>query len=189
MENEFFKRKLRKLNISQIAIDEAHCVSMWGHDFRKSYREIAPFINEFNKRPVITAFTATATEVVRKDVLELLGLTNPYTYIGGFDRENLNINLYIEEDKLEFVKDIIREEEGSSGIIYCVTRKEVEGLYNYLKDLGYTVGKYHGGLKDEEKEYYQEEFLKENINLMIATNRSEERRVGKECRSRWSPYH
>lgn len=170
LENEFFKRKLRKLNISQIAIDEAHCVSMWGHDFRKSYREIAPFINEFNKRPVITAFTATATEVVRKDVLELLGLTNPYTYIGGFDRENLNINLYIEEDKLEFVKDIIREEEGSSGIIYCVTRKEVEGLYNYLKDLGYTVGKYHGGLKDEEKEYYQEEFLKENINLMIATN-------------------
>ena len=169
LENEFFKRKLKNLNISQIAIDEAHCVSMWGHDFRKSYREIAQFINEFDKRPVITAFTATATEVVRKDVLELLGLTNPYTYIGGFDRENLNINLYIEEDKLEFVKDIIREED-NSGIIYCVTRKEVEGLYNYLKDLGYTVGKYHGGLKDEEKEYYQEEFLKENINLMIATN-------------------
>ena len=170
LENDFFKRKLKNLNISQIAIDEAHCVSMWGHDFRKSYREIAQFINEFDKRPVITAFTATATEVVRKDVLELLGLSNPYIYIGGFDRENLNIHLYIEEDKLEFVKDIIREEEGSSGIIYCVTRKEVEGLYNYLKDLGYTVGKYHGGLKDEEKEYYQEEFLKENINLMIATN-------------------
>ncbi|WP_302632200.1 DNA helicase RecQ [uncultured Clostridium sp.] len=169
LENDFFKRKLKNLNISQIAIDEAHCVSMWGHDFRKSYREIAQFINEFDKRPVITAFTATATEVVRKDVLELLGLSNPYIYIGGFDRENLNIHLYIEEDKLEFVKDIIREED-SSGIIYCVTRKEVEGLYNYLKDLGYIVGKYHGGLKDEEKEYYQEEFLKENINLMIATN-------------------
>lgn len=170
LENEFFKRKLRKLHISQIAIDESHCVSMWGHDFRKSYREIEPFINGFKNRPVITAFTATATEVVREDVLKLIGLRNPYIYIGGFDRENLNIHLYLEEDKLELVKDIIREEEGNSGIIYCVTRKEVEGLYNYLMDLGYNVGKYHGGLKDEEKEYYQEEFLNENINLMIATN-------------------
>ena len=170
LENDFFKRKLRKLNISQIAIDEAHCVSIWGHDFRKSYRQISEFINSLHNRPVITAFTATATEVVRQDVLKLLGLKNPYTYIGGFDRENLKLNLYIEEDKLEFVKDIIRKEEGNSGIIYCATRKEVDGLFYYLKDLGYDVGKYHGGLKDSEKEYYQEEFLNENINVMIATN-------------------
>lgn len=170
LENEFFKRKLRLLNISQIAIDEAHCVSMWGHDFRKSYGLIAEFIDNLRIRPVVTAFTATATEVVRKDVINLLKLRNPYIYIGSFDRENLEIKLYIEEDKLELVKDIIREREGESGIIYCATRKEVDGLYYYLKDLGYDVLKYHGGLKDSEKEFYQDEFLNENSNVMIATN-------------------
>ena len=170
LENEFFKRKLRLLNISQIAIDEAHCVSMWGHDFRKSYGLIAEFIDNLRIRPVVTAFTATATEVVRKDVINLLKLRNPYIYIGSFDRENLEIKLYIEEDKLELVKDIIREREGEAGIIYCVTRKEVDGLYYYLKDLGYDVLKYHGGLKDSEKEFYQDEFLNENSNVMIATN-------------------
>lgn len=170
LENEFFKRKLRKLNISQLAIDEAHCVSMWGHDFRKSYSLIAEFINSLRVRPIITAFTATATEVVREDVIKLLGLRNPYIYIGSFDRENLEIKLHIEEDKLELVKDIIREKENEAGIIYCATRKEVDGLYYYLKDLGYNVLKYHGGLKDSEKEYYQDEFLNENSNVMIATN-------------------
>lgn len=170
LENEFFKKQLRRLNISQVAIDEAHCVSLWGHDFRKSYREIAPFINSLSNRPVITAFTATATEVVREDIIKLLELRNPYKYFGSFDRDNLIISVHIEEDKLEFVKDIIRENEGNAGIIYCATRKEVDGLYYYLKDLGYDVGKYHGGLKDNEKVYYQEEFLKENINVMIATN-------------------
>lgn len=170
LENEFFKCKLRLLNISQIAIDEAHCVSMWGHDFRKSYGLIAEFIDNLRIRPVVTAFTATATEVVRKDVINLLKLRNPYIYIGSFDRENLEIKLYIEEDKLELVKDIIREREGEAGIIYCATRKEVDGLYYYLKDLGYDVLKYHGGLKDSEKEFYQDEFLNENSNVMIATN-------------------
>ena len=170
LENEFFKRKLRLLNISQIAIDEAHCVSMWGHDFRKSYGLIAEFIDNLRIRPVVTAYTATATEVVRKDVINLLKLRNPYIYIGSFDRENLEIKLYIEEDKLELVKDIIREREGEAGIIYCATRKEVDGLYYYLKDLGYDVLKYHGGLKDSEKEFYQDEFLNENSNVMIATN-------------------
>ena len=170
LENEFFKKRLRGLNISQIAIDEAHCVSLWGHDFRKSYREIAPFINSLDRRPVVTAFTATATEVVRDDIIKLLELRNPYKYIGSFNRDNLIISVHIEEDKLEFVKDVIRENENNPGIIYCATRKEVDSLYYYLKDLGYTVGKYHGGLRDEEKVYYQEEFLKENINVMIATN-------------------
>lgn len=143
---------------------------MWGHDFRKSYGLIAEFIDNLRIRPVVTAFTATATEVVRKDVINLLKLRNPYIYIGSFDRENLEIKLYIEEDKLELAKDIIREREGEAGIIYCATRKEVDGLYYYLKDLGYDVLKYHGGLKDSEKEFYQDEFLNENSNVMIATN-------------------
>lgn len=170
LESEFFKRKLRGLNISQIAIDEAHCVSIWGHDFRKSYREILPFINSLKTRPVVTAFTATATNVVKEDVINLLDLRNPYLFIGSFDRENLSISVHIEEDKLEFVKDIIKSKEGDAGIIYCSTRKEVDGLFLYLKDLGYDVCKYHGGLRDDEKNYYQEEFLNENINVMIATN-------------------
>lgn len=170
LENEFFKRKLRRLNISQLAIDEAHCVSMWGHDFRRSYGLINDFINSLSIRPVVTAFTATATEIVRKDVVKLLELRNPYIYIGSFDRDNLSIIVHIEEDKLELVKDIIKDKENEAGIIYCATRKEVDGLYFYLKDLGYDVLKYHGGLRDEEKEYYQDEFLNESSNVMIATN-------------------
>ena len=99
LENEFFKRKLRKLNISQLAIDEAHCVSMWGHDFRRSYGLINGFINSLSIRPVVTAFTATATEIVRKDVVKLLGLRRPYIYIGSFDRDNLSIRVHIEDRK------------------------------------------------------------------------------------------
>lgn len=170
LESEYFNKMLRKLFISQVAVDEAHCVSMWGHDFRKSYRYILPFVNSLRIRPVVTAFTATATKEVRKDILNLLGLIESYTYIGSFDRENLNISVHKEEDKAEFVKDYIREHEEESGIVYCSTRKEVDALYNYLKERGLAVAKYHGGLKDEEKSYYQDEFLKDNYNVMIATN-------------------
>ncbi|GAB6167871.1 DNA helicase RecQ [Clostridium carnis] len=170
LENEYFNKMLRKLTISQIAIDEAHCVSMWGHDFRRSYRYIDPFIKSLDKRPIVTAFTATATEEVRKDIIKLLGLSNGYTYLGSFDRENLSLYVHKEEDKVEFVKDFIRDREEEAGIIYCATRKEVDSLFYYLKDLGFNIAKYHGGLKDEEKNYYQNEFLKDNIPIMIATN-------------------
>ena len=170
LESEYFNKMLRKLWISQVAVDEAHCVSMWGHDFRKSYRYILPFINSLRVRPVVTAFTATATKEVRKDILELLGLIQPYTYLGSFDRENLAIAVHKEEDKAEYVKDYIRAHEDESGIIYCATRKEVDALYYYLKERGLSIAKYHGGLKDDEKNYYQDEFLKDNYNVMIATN-------------------
>ncbi|WP_300379439.1 DNA helicase RecQ [Clostridium sp.] len=170
LESEYFNKMLRKLWISQIAIDEAHCVSIWGHDFRKSYKYIDPFIKSLNIRPVVTAFTATATEEVRLDIIKLLDLVNPYSYLGSFNRENLEISIHKEEDKAEFVKDYIRENEEDSGIIYCATRKEVDALYYYLKERGFNTAKYHGGLKDEEKTYYQEEFLKDNLNVMIATN-------------------
>lgn len=170
LESEYFNKMLRKLWISQVAVDEAHCVSMWGHDFRKSYRYIAPFIKSLNVRPVVTAFTATATTEVRKDILNLLELINPYAYLGSFNRENLSICVHKEEDKAEFVKDYIRNHEEVSGIVYCSTRKEVDALYYYLKERGIEVVKYHGGLKDDEKNYYQEEFLKDNFNVMIATN-------------------
>lgn len=170
LESEYFNKMLRKLHISQVAVDEAHCVSMWGHDFRKSYRNISPFIESLEYRPVVTAFTATATEEVRKDVLKLLNLEKPYIYLGSFDRENLAISIHKEEDKAEFVKDFIRDREDKSGIVYCATRKEVDALFYYLKERDFNVAKYHGGLRDEEKKYYQEEFLNDSIPVMIATN-------------------
>ncbi|MFT8348099.1 DNA helicase RecQ [Clostridium saccharoperbutylacetonicum] len=170
LESKIFKDMIKDLYISQIVIDEAHCVSQWGHDFRQSYLEISNFYDSLKFKPTLSAFTATATEAVREDSIKLLGLKNTYVYKGDINRENLNINMLKEVDKLEILKDIIRENEGEAGIVYCASRKEVDELYYYLKDLGYNVGKYHGGLKDEEKERYQENFLYENIDIIIATN-------------------
>lgn len=170
LESKIFKDMIKDLYISQIVIDEAHCVSQWGHDFRQSYLEISNFYDSLKFKPTLSAFTATATEAVKEDSIKLLGLKNPYVYRGDINRENLNINVLKEVDKLEILKDIIRENEGEAGIVYCASRKEVDELYYYLKDLGYNVGKYHGGLKDEEKERYQENFLYENIDIIIATN-------------------
>lgn len=169
LESKVFREMIKDLDICQIAIDEAHCVSQWGHDFRKSYLEISNFYNLLKNKPVISAFTATATQEVRQDSIRLLGLKNPFTYIGDINRENLNISVFKEIDKLEEVKDIIKMHEDQSGIVYCAARKEVDNLYNYLKDLGYSVGKYHGGLSDKEKEEYQEGFLYERYNVIIAT--------------------
>ena len=170
LESKIFRDMIKDLHISQIAIDEAHCVSQWGHDFRKSYLEIASFCNTLENKPIISAFTATATTEVREDSIKLLGLNNPYVYRGDINRENLNLNVLKEVDKLEILKDIIRDSENVAGIVYCASRKEVDNLHYYLKDLGYNVGKYHGGLRDEEKEKFQEEFLYENLDIIIATN-------------------
>lgn len=170
LESRVFKDIVKDLFIAQIVIDEAHCVSQWGHDFRQSYLEISNFYDSLQCKPIMSAFTATATEAVREDSIKLLGLKSPYIYKGDINRENLNINVLKEVDKLETLKDIIRENEDEAGIVYCASRNEVDNLYYYLKDLGYNVGKYHGGLKDEEKEKFQEEFLYENIDIIIATN-------------------
>ncbi len=170
LKNNYFINMIKNLNISQIAVDEAHCISMWGHDFRKSYMDINGFIRIFKNRPIISAFTATATKEVKNDCIKLLNLNNPYVYEGSFDRDNLEINVHKEFDKLEFVKDFLKDNEEKSGIIYCLTRKEVEALYSYLNDLGFSVSKYHGGLLDSEKEYYQKSFLNDDKDIMIATN-------------------
>ena len=170
LESKIFINMIKDLNISQVAVDEAHCVSQWGHDFRISYGYIKIFIEQLNKRPVVSAFTGTATEEVKKDSIKLLGIKNPYIFIGDINRENLIINVYKEEDKLEKIKDIIKKYEDESGIIYCLSRKEVEILYFKLKELGYRVGMYHGGLQDNEKEKFQEDFLFERIDIIIATN-------------------
>lgn len=170
LENKYFLENVEKANITQVVVDEAHCVSMWGHDFRKSYSKIKPFINKLRKRPIVTAFTATATEVVMKDSIELLGLKTPFVYKGSFTRDNLEINILKEVDKLECISEIISEHEEESGIIYCSTKNEVEELYKNMTYRGKSVGKYHGSLKDREKIYYQEEFLNDNFKVMIATN-------------------
>lgn len=170
LENKYFLENVENANITQVVVDEAHCVSMWGHDFRKSYSKIKPFINKLRKRPIVTAFTATATEIVMKDSIELLGLKNPFVYKGSFSRDNLEINILKEVDKLECISEIISEHEEESGIIYCSTKNEVEELYKNMIYRGKSVGKYHGSLKDKEKIYYQEEFLNDNFKVMIATN-------------------
>lgn len=171
LESKSFVESIKRLNIIQVAVDEAHCVSEWGHDFRKSYRYIKPFVNSLKERPVVSAFTGTATLEVREDTINLLQLHNPYIFLGDINRENLYINIFKEEDKLEKIKEIIREHEAESGIIYCLSRKEVENLYYYLKEIGFSdIGMYHAGLKDEEKIRFQEDFLYERTNIIIATN-------------------
>ena len=170
LESKIFVDMIKDISISQIAIDEAHCVSQWGHDFRRSYLGISKFYNTLKSNPVISAFTATATHEVREDSIKLLGLKNPYIYKGDINRENLRLTVLKEIDKLEELKDIIRENDEKSGIIYCASRKEVDMLHHYLKDLGYNVGKYHGGLSDEEKEKHQEDFLYERVDIIVATN-------------------
>ena len=170
LESKDFVQMIRNLHISQVAVDEAHCVSEWGHDFRISYRYIKPFVDLLPNRPVISAFTGTATDEVKEDSMNLLGLRNPIKYVGDINRENLSINIFKEEDKLEGIKDIIREHEDESGIIYCLSRKEVENLYTYLREYGYNVSMYHGGLEDYDKEKAQDDFLFERTNIMVATN-------------------
>ena len=170
LESKVFVQMIRNLHISQVAVDEAHCVSEWGHDFRVSYRYIKPFVDLLPNRPVISAFTGTATDEVKEDSMNLLGLRNPIKYVGDINRENLSINIFKEEDKLEGKKDIIREHEYESGIIYCLSRKEVENLYTYLREYGYNVSMYHGGLEDYDKEKAQDDFLFERTNIMVATN-------------------
>lgn len=170
LESNYFKNIIKDLNICHIAIDEAHCVSEWGHDFRKSYRYIKPFYESLKNRPVISAFTATATKEVREDAIKLLGLNNPYEYLGDINRSNLNIDILKEVDKEEELKTIIRSHEDESGIVYCMSRKEVDIIYSRLNYIGYSVLKYHAGMREEDKEKSQEDFLFERKNVMIATN-------------------
>lgn len=173
LESEIFCRALRGMNISQVAVDEAHCVSQWGHDFRPSYRNIAPFIKTLKERPVVTAFTATATDLVKQDTIDLLELKDPYFYPLSLTRENLLLNVVKTEDKeqkIHFIVDYLNKNTESCGIIYAATRKEVDELYNYLRAMNYSVGKYHGGMEDSDKNRFQEEFIYDNFNVMIATN-------------------
>ena len=170
LDNLEFVNIIRGKNISQVAIDEAHCVSQWGHDFRVSYKKIPHFINKLEKRPIVTAFTATASNEVREDIIRILNLHSPAVYITGFDRENLSINIVKSSSKNKYILDYIENHKNESGIIYASTRKEVENIYEGLLKRNYSVAKYHAGLSNEARHEYQEKFINDDIKIMIATN-------------------
>ncbi|WP_251860034.1 DNA helicase RecQ [Clostridium sp. Marseille-Q2269] len=170
LESDNFVRSLNNLNIGLVAVDEAHCVSQWGHDFRPSYTKVSRFIKRLSKRPIVTAFTATATETVRGDILNLLELQNPKVFVTGFDRENLSFTVIKGEDKERFIFDYLENNKGKVGIIYTSTRKEAESLYNKISKKRYKVGVYHAGLNDEERKQTQEDFSFDNIEIIVATN-------------------
>lgn len=170
LESYEFMMAITECRISQIAIDEAHCVSQWGHDFRSSYKKIKRFIEMLNVRPIITSFTATATKEVKDDIVNLLGLKNPSLFVTGFDRENLFIKIEKGVDKKRYILKYIEENKESSGIIYASTRKEVDNIYDFLTLNNYNVGKYHAGLSDELRKENQEDFIKDKTDIIIATN-------------------
>ena len=161
---------LNTLDIDMIAIDEAHCVSQWGHDFRPSYCSISKIIANLKNRPVIAAFTATATQLVKNDIVTLLDLKNPFVLTTGFNRENLYFSVETPTKKLDFVLDFLEKHKTQSGIIYCSTRKAVDTLHNTLSKKMLSVCKYHGGMDEEERTNAQETFVYDRCEIIIATN-------------------
>lgn len=170
LNNKNFIEIIKNTSVSLIAIDEAHCVSEWGHDFRKSYLNICKFISLLNPRPVITAFTATATKLVKKDIINILALKNPFTLTTTFNRENLSFFINSPTNKAQFLLNFLEKNTLSSGIIYCNSRKNVDYLYDYLSLKGYHTSKYHAGLTLFERNKYQNLFLCDKSKIMIATN-------------------
>lgn len=170
LESMEFLNLVSNIDISQVAVDEAHCVSQWGHDFRSSYKFIGRFINLLKKRPVVSAFTATATEEVREDIVKLLELNNPEVFVSGFDRDNLKIVIEKGVNKDHYILDYLKENKDVSGIIYCATRKEVDSLCDLINSRGMDCTKYHAGLSDIERKENQEDFVFDKVNIMVATN-------------------
>ena len=160
----------QKLNISFLAVDEAHCISQWGQDFRPSYLRIVNFIEGLSNRPVVGAYTATATAQVRQDVEKILKLNQPVRAVTGFDRPNLYFDVIHPELKDKELKTLLTERRGKSGIIYCSTRKKVETVCENLQALGYAATRYHAGLEESERRQNQEDFLYDRKRIMVATN-------------------
>ena len=170
LESQAFLELIASINVSMVAIDEAHCVSQWGHDFRSSYRRISRVISLLKNRPIVTAFTATATDEVREDIINLLELNNPKVFISGFDRKNLKIIIEKGVNKKNYILDYINNNREESGIIYASTRKEVDNLHELLNSKGLQVEKYHAGLSDDHRKAAQENFIYDKCNIIIATN-------------------
>ena len=156
--------------LSMLAVDEAHCISQWGHDFRPSYSRIPDFIAKLNKRPVVAAFTATATTAVREDIIRLLGLIKPTTLTTGFDRQNLRFEVQRPKYKFSVLKDYLDGKRELCGIIYCSTRNAVEDVCMRLNHSGFNASRYHAGLHDDLRRGNQDDFLHDSTRLMVATN-------------------
>ena len=165
-----FLNLLKQLNVSMFAIDEAHCVSRWGHDFRPSYTEIANIILNLDTRPVVTAFTATATEIVKEDIIGLLHLQTPFTLTTGFDRPNLYFSVETPINRKQFLSDYVKNNQDKSGIIYCLTRKTVDSIYDDLLEFGIAVSKYHAGMSEKQRTSNQNDFVYDKTCVMVATN-------------------
>ncbi|MCZ2258030.1 DNA helicase RecQ [Sporosarcina sp. G11-34] len=165
-----FINQLQLMNVPMVAIDEAHCISQWGHDFRPSYRNIKNIISYFEHKPVVLALTATATPTVREDICAQLGITDDNTVMTGFERANLSFSVVKGQDREKFVKDYVKKNEGEAGIIYAATRKAVDQVHDTLQKNGVAVAKYHAGLSDEERQLGQDRFLNDEVTVMVATN-------------------
>lgn len=170
LESGLFRAVAGSVRISLVAVDEAHCISQWGHDFRPSYRNIALFIKSLSERPIVTAFTATATEEVTTDIVKLLTMKSSTVFVLGFDRKNLSFVVFRGQNKKDFILDFLKDHRSQAGIIYAATRKEADGLYEFLAKKGFSVGRYHAGLPDRERLQTQEAFIYDNLNVMVATN-------------------
>ena len=169
LENAYFIDFLKDLKVSLIAVDEAHCISQWGHDFRPSYKLI-PEIYQFLPDIPKAAFTATATKEVREDIINNLDLEKPFVKVTGFDRENLTFLVEKPKDKLRFLKKYLKDHEEDSGIIYAGTRKKVDEVYKFIKNLGLDVAKYHAGLFEKTRIKNQDDFIYERKKIIVATN-------------------
>lgn len=165
-----FQNFVEKVNIAMVAVDEAHCVSQWGQDFRPSYLDITQFVNGLKVRPIITAFTATATTRVKDDIVKMLRLNSPIQVVTGFDRKNLYYEVRKKQSKKIELMNIVREHKNESGIVYCTTRKKVEEVCQMLKEEGFKATRYHAGLEAEERKENQEKFIYDEVNIMVATN-------------------
>src|SRR5690625_3280543 len=169
-ESMSFVNTVKRIPLSLVAFDEAHCISQWGHDFRPSYRSIVPNLKQLSNIPVFVALTATATEEVISDIQDLLNIDNEQVINTGFERENLSFHIVKGKDKATYVRSFLEEHQDESGIVYTATRKQADALYEQLNKRGVAVAKYHAGLSEEERQQAQAAFIHDEVGLMIATN-------------------